>query len=53
MPKAKAKAKNLLQRASFIEAARELGCDEDEAAFEDKLRRIAQAKPEKKKAPDK
>ncbi|WP_114395069.1 hypothetical protein [Oleisolibacter albus] len=29
----------------FQDAARELGCDEDEAAFEDKLRRIAKGKP--------
>jgi transposase-like protein len=29
----------------FIETARELGCDEDEAAFEEKLKRIASAKP--------
>jgi hypothetical protein len=32
------------QRQRFIETARELGCDEDEAAFEEKLRRIATAK---------
>ena len=28
----------------FIETARELGCDEDEAAFDEKLKRIATAK---------
>jgi hypothetical protein len=33
------------QRQRFIETARELGCDEDEAAFEEKLKRIATAKP--------
>jgi len=29
------------QRQKFIDTARELGCDEDEEAFRDKLRRIA------------
>jgi hypothetical protein len=29
----------------FRETARELGCDEDEAAFRDKLRVIARQKP--------
>jgi hypothetical protein len=29
----------------FIEKARELGCDEDEAAFEERVRKIAKAKP--------
>ncbi len=33
------------QRERFIETARELGCDEDEAAFDEKLKRIATAKP--------
>src|ERR1700730_12427040 len=32
------------QRERFIETARELGCDEDEAAFDEKLKRIATAK---------
>jgi hypothetical protein len=32
------------QYRRFIETARELGCDEDEAAFDEKLRRIATAK---------
>ena len=36
------------QRERFIETARELGCDEDEAAFDEKLRRIASAKPKRK-----
>jgi hypothetical protein len=35
------------QSKRFIEAARELGCDEDEAAFDEKLKRIATAKPAK------
>jgi hypothetical protein len=40
------------QSAKFRDAARELGCDEDEAAFEKRLRKIAKAlapKPDKKK----
>lgn len=41
------------QSERFIDKARELGCDEDEAVFDDKLRRIAQAKPEKETAPNK
>jgi hypothetical protein len=36
------------QRERFIETARELGCDEDEAAFDEKLKRIATAKPNPK-----
>jgi hypothetical protein len=28
-----------------MEKARELGCDEDEAAFEKRLKKIAKAKP--------
>lgn len=36
------------QSERFIEAARALGCDEDEAAFDEKLKRIAQAKPKPK-----
>jgi hypothetical protein len=44
------------QKQKFVEKARELGCDEDEAAFEEQLRKIVSApapaakpKPEKKK----
>ena len=33
------------QHERFIETARELGCDEDEAAFDNKLRAIAKPKP--------
>jgi hypothetical protein len=33
------------QSHRFIETARELGCDEDEAAFDEKLKRIAKQKP--------
>ena len=41
------------QSKRFIETARELGCDEDEAAFEEKLKRIATAKvkPKSKRVP--
>jgi hypothetical protein len=31
----------------FKEAARQLGCEEDEAAFDEKLRHIAKQKPSK------
>lgn len=42
------------QSKRFIETARELGCDEDEAAFDEKLKRIATAKPKPKpKKPEK
>ena len=34
-----------LQIDRFVEAARELGCDEDEAAFKEKLALIARQKP--------
>jgi len=40
------------QSEKFKEAAREHGCDEDEAAFEKKLREIAQQKPKKEKPAD-
>jgi hypothetical protein len=39
------------QSQRFIDTARELGCDEDEAAFEEKLKRIAMAKPTMKNEP--
>jgi hypothetical protein len=32
----------------FIETARKLGCDEDEGAFEEKLKRVAKARPKPK-----
>jgi hypothetical protein len=40
------------QRRRFIETARELGCDEDEAAFDEKLKRIVNATPAKKPPPN-
>ena len=42
-----------LQADKFIDKARELGCDEDEAAFEDRLRRIVPKPKKEEKAPDK
>ncbi len=38
----------LTQSERFIEAARELGCDEDEAAFDDFLKKVAKAPPPRK-----
>lgn len=41
------------QAQKFKELARELECDEDEAAFEEKVRRVATApKPEKEENPE-
>jgi hypothetical protein len=37
------------QHERFVETARALGCDEDKERFEEKLRRIAKAKPSKPK----
>jgi hypothetical protein len=37
--------KSKSQSQKFIDKARELGCDEDEKAFDDKLRKIARQKP--------
>ena len=37
--------KTKTQHERFVEAARQLGCDEDEAAFEEKLKDIARQKP--------
>lgn len=41
------------QRAKFEEAARQLGCEEDEATFNEALRRVARLgpRPMPKKAP--
>jgi hypothetical protein len=41
------------QHERFVETARELGCDEDEAAFDEKLKRIAMAKSKPERAPRK
>jgi hypothetical protein len=45
--------KEKTQKQLFIEKARELGCDEDEAAFKERLRKIAKAVPEPKKTGNK
>jgi hypothetical protein len=47
MARSSPSSKDKSQRERFIEAARELGCDEDEAAFEEKLKKIAGHKPAK------
>lgn len=39
------KRQDISQRQKFIEAARKAGCDEDEAAWEERLRKIAKAQP--------
>jgi hypothetical protein len=41
------------QHARFLETARALGCDEDEAAFTEKLKVIASHKPAPKPAVNK
>lgn len=48
MKKKKAKGKKP-SKDSFKEVARRLGCDEDKARFEKKLREIAKAKPKRGK----
>lgn len=35
------------QTNKFREAARQLGCDEDEARWDERLRKVASPKPEK------
>jgi hypothetical protein len=39
------------QSKRFIEKARELGCDKDEAAFEERLKKVAKAKAPHKQEP--
>ncbi len=41
------------QKEKFIKTARELGCDESEAAFDAKLKKLVAAKPKKKASPKK
>lgn len=43
--KSKTTADRKAQSQRFVEAARELECDEDKERFEEKLGRIARAKP--------
>jgi hypothetical protein len=35
-----------IRRNHFIEAARELECDDDKERFEERLKKVAKAKPE-------
>lgn len=44
-PKSPAKRVGISQRERFIEAARELECDDDKERFEGRLKKIAKAKP--------
>jgi hypothetical protein len=46
-------AETKTQAAKFKEAARELGCDESEEAFDEKLRVIARQKPKEPSGPRK
>ena len=41
--------KEIDQHARFLETARALGCDEDEAAFDEKLKGIAKPVPKPEK----
>jgi hypothetical protein len=41
------------QVQSFVEKARELGCDEDQAAFDERLKQTAKAPPPKPTAKEK
>ena len=49
--KSQSKPKN--QKAVFLQAARELECDEDEDRFNATLKRIVPVKPEKDEKPSK
>jgi hypothetical protein len=49
-PKPKAST-STSQTAKFKKAARDLGCDEDGAAFDERLKKIAKAKPSEKDRP--
>lgn len=46
-PKADETQRNQLQR--FVEAAHELGCDDNEENFREVMRRVAKAKPKDEK----
>lgn len=47
MTKQKLKSTQSEQLKAFAEAARKLGCDDDEAAFDSKLKAVASAPPPK------
>lgn len=40
---------NEKQRDKFVETARELECDEDEARWDERLKKVAKGKPEPEK----
>lgn len=40
------------QHKRFVEKARELGCDDNESRFNDKLKKIARSSPQKKNSKD-
>jgi hypothetical protein len=44
--------KQMSQSDKFKEAARQLECDEDEAHFEERLRKVAKHKPKDEKPAD-
>lgn len=50
MKSGRMKATDSAQRKRFVETARALECDEDKGRFEEKLSRIARAKPATKPA---
>lgn len=45
MPSGNRRATKSEQKDRFEQAARELGCDEDESHFDDKLKKVARHKP--------
>jgi hypothetical protein len=50
MPSRKTKEATKLQSQRFIDAAREAGASEDEAVFDENLKRIAKVKPKTEEA---
>jgi hypothetical protein len=51
MPSSKTKESKKSQSNRFIEAAREAGASEDEAVFDETLKRVAKAKPDRPTKP--
>jgi hypothetical protein len=49
----KKKQKDAAQRQRFIDAAREAGASEDEAVFDETLKRLAQHKSKEEREPQK
>jgi hypothetical protein len=45
------KKKQSDQSRKFIEAAKELGCDEDEAGFDEIVKKVAKAPPPRQEEP--